>query len=196
MRIRRNKELGCLLRRTSRMAKAQKTLSRAEIEQTLNREWSAILEESRLNPDPDALRKLSKTKGLQPEVYVAGGLTITIGALLQNFGKKVASNPKIKSEEDLQRVVRAMREVRNELPTQIRKAVKQVTTSLPRRGGPGRQPKLLPNEASQMCDQIATFLRHKHTLKQALQKVSDLTPQLLGKRVSPRTLQKGWDKRV
>jgi hypothetical protein len=176
---------------------AKKQLSRAEVERILNREWTAILEESKLNPAPDALRKLSKRKGLSPEIYVSEGMTITLGVQLQDFGRKFASASaaNIKDEVELQAVIQRMRLVRNGLPTEIRKAMKLVAGSLPRRGGPGRQPKMQPQEANQMCDQIATFLRHRHTIKQALKKSSDLTPQLLGKRVSPRTLQKAWNNR-
>jgi len=172
-----------------------KTLSRAEVVRTLNQEWAALLEEVNCNPSPDALAKLSRKKGLKPEFYVKGGLTITVGMLLQDFGKSFVSAAKIKNEEQLRDAVRKIREVRNQLPTVMRKAMKQVVAVLPRRGGPGREPKLRPPEASQMCDQIAMFIRQNNNLKQALQKVSELTPQLLGKKVSPRTLQKAWNKR-
>jgi type II secretory pathway component PulF len=67
--------------------------------------------------------------------------------------------------------------------------------ALPRRGGPGRQPKLNATQSSQVCDQIALFLRQGHTLKQALQKVAELSITLFGKKVGARTLQKAWDKR-
>jgi hypothetical protein len=172
-----------------------KKLSRAEVVRTLNQEWAELLEEAHCNPSPDALAKLSRTKGLQPEFYVKGGLTITIGMLLQNFGQSFVSAAKIEDEHQLRDAVRTIREVRNQLPTVMRKAMKQVVAVLPRRGGPGRQPKLKLHEASQMCDQIAMFIRQNNNLKQALQKVSELTPQLLGKKVSPRTLQKAWNKR-
>jgi hypothetical protein len=170
-------------------------LSRAEVVRTLNQEWAAVLEEVHCNPSPDALVKLSRTKDLRPEFYVKGGLTITIGMLLQNFGKSFVSVAKIENEQQLREAVRMIRQVREELPTVMRKAMKQVVAVLPRRGGPGRQPKLKAHEASQMCDQIAMFIRQNNNLKQALQRVSELTPHLLGKRVSPRTLQKAWNKR-
>jgi type II secretory pathway component PulF len=115
--------------------------------------------------------------------------------LLQNFGRTFALAAKIEDEEQLRAAIKRIKEGREKLPTILRKAMKQVTAVLPRRGGPGRQPKLKPNEASQMCDQIAMFIRQNNNLKQALQKVSQLTPQLLGKKVSPRTLQKAWNKR-
>jgi len=47
-----------------------------------------------------------------------------------------------------------------------------------------------------MCDHIALLIRQKHTLKLALQKVSELSPSILhGKKASPRKLQKAWDRR-
>ena len=81
------------------------------------------------------------------------------------------------------------------MPTAIRKAFKEVGHALPRRGGPGRQAKLNAKQAAQVCDQIALFVRQGQTLKEALQKVAELTPTLLGKKVGARTLQKAWDKR-
>ena len=176
------------------MTKAKK-LSRAEVARRLNAEWATVLEEVGLNPSPDAVAKLAKTKGGGPEFYVAGGVSITLGMLLQNFGRTFALAAKIEDEEQLRAAIKRIKEGREKLPTILRKAMKQVTAVLPRRGGPGRQPKLKPNEASQMCDQIAMFIRQNNNLKQALQKVSQLTPQLLGKKVSPRTLQKAWNKR-
>lgn len=154
-----------------------------------------MLQETGLSFDPDALRKLAKIKDGRPELYVGGGMKITIGMLLRDFGKTLVSAAKIDSDQQLQDVIRQIKGVREEIPTVIRKAMKQVTASLPRRGGPGRQPKLRPHEADQMCDQLAMFIRQNNNLKQALQKLSNLTPQLLGKKVSPRTLQKAWDKR-
>lgn len=154
-----------------------------------------MLEENKLNPSSGALAKLAKTKGLSPELYVQGGMTITVGTFLQDFGRTFASAASIQNEKQMQAALTAIKEVGYQLPPILRKAMKQVASSLPRRGGPGRQPKLNPREAVLVCDQIATFIRRKNTLKQALQKVSESAPQLLGKKVSPRTLQKAWDKR-
>lgn len=176
------------------MEKAKK-LTRAEIDRQLNEAWRKMLDENKLSPDPDAFKTLMKMKKPTPEKFVAGGVTVTVGMLLQNFGQTIRGKAKIKNEQHLQAVLRQIKEMSNQLPTVIRKATKAVTATLPRRGGPGRQPKLRPDEARQMCDQIALFIRQKSNLKQALQKVSGLTPTLLGKKVSPRTLQKAWDKR-
>jgi len=72
------------------------------------------------------------------------------------------------------------------MPTAIRKATKELGHALPRRGGPGRQPKLNVAQAAHVCDQIALFMRQGHTPKDALQKVAELTPTLLGKKVGAR----------
>jgi hypothetical protein len=73
--------------------------------------------------------------------------------------------------------------------------MKMVSGMLPRKGGPGRQPKLSAAEASRACDHIATFIRQKNSLKAALQKTSNASLSLFGKKVSARTLQKAWDNR-
>jgi type II secretory pathway component PulF len=113
--------------------------------------------------------------------------------LLRDFGKSLAR--KIKNEQQLTKALQDIKQVGYDMPTMIRKATKLLVSKLPRRGGPGRQPKLSPPEAAQVCDQIAVFIRQNHNLKQALQKVAELTPTLLGKKVGARTLQKAWDKR-
>jgi hypothetical protein len=76
-----------------------------------------------------------------------------------------------------------------------RKAFKMMAATLPRAGGPGRQPKLNPQEASKVCDQIGMFIRQGYKLKEALLKTADLCPTMLGKKVGSRTLQKAWDSR-
>lgn len=173
------------------MAKTKK-LSRAEIARQLNSEWSAMIKETGLFPDPDELKRLAKTKEARLELFVAEGVKITVGTILQNFGKTLGSMAKIETEEQLHDLVQHIRGRREEITTVMRKAMKQITVALPRRGGPGRQPKLNLRETSQICDKIASVMRQGHTLKQALDKVSQSAPQLLGKDVSPRTLQKAW----
>ncbi len=173
-----------------------KKLSRAEIERRLNQEWNAILAENKIIPDQDAVKKVMKKGHAQPEFLIALGFTGTIGMTLQNFVRTIATTAKIKDEQHLLEVIRSMREVGYKLPTVMRKAMKEIKSTLPRHGGPGRTPKLTPKEAVEMCSQIGMFITRGDKLKEALQRVSDLTPQLLlGKKVSPRTLQKAWDKR-
>jgi hypothetical protein len=176
------------------MAKTKK-FSRAEIARQLNSEWNAMIKETGLIPDPDELKRLAKSKDARLELFVAEGVKITLGTILQNGGKTLASVAKIETEEQLQDFILYLKGHREELPTVMRKAMKLITAALPRRGGPGRQPKLNLRETSQICDRIASVMRQGHTLKQALDKVSQLTRQLLGKDVSPRTLQKAWNDR-
>jgi hypothetical protein len=172
-----------------------KKLSRAEIERRLNQEWNAILGENKIIPDQDAVKKVMKKGQAQPEFLIALGFTSTIGMLLQNYGRTIATTAKIKDEQHLVEVIKLMREAGYKLPTVIRKAMREIASTLPRHGGPGRNPKLTPKEGVEMCSQIGMFITQGDKLKEALQRASDLTQQLLGKKVSPRTLQKAWDKR-
>jgi hypothetical protein len=177
------------------MAKPKK-FSQAEVARQLDNEFIAMRQKIGFNPSPEELTKLANAEGAGSVLFVAGGVSITFRNLLQGYGKTLASTVKIKNEEELRDLIRTFRKEQEEMSTVIRKAMKLAQTSLPRRGGPGRQPKLTSSQASQMCDQIALCMRQGGNLKQALQKVSQLAPQLLlGKKVSPRTLQKAWNQR-
>jgi len=101
----------------------------------------------------------------------------------------------IKTEEDLARAIQRIRDSAEVIPSATRKAMKMISAMMPRRGGPGRQPKLGANDAGRACDQIALFVRQGNAVKVALQKTADLSPTLLGKKVSARTLQKAWKNR-
>ena len=93
-----------------------------------------------------------------------------------DFAKAVTKSTKIKNAQELETAIQAIKQAGVAMPTVLRKAMKQITLELPRRGGPGRQRKLQGDEVTQVCDQIALFIRQGHNLKQALQKVSELTP--------------------
>jgi hypothetical protein len=169
-------------------------MNRAEIVRRVDEEWSQMLERSGLGWSRVAAKKMLRAMDLPPETIVAYGVTWGAALGLSSLGDEIAHE--VKSQEQLEEVLQGMRERGEEMPTLFRKAVKDVVRALPRRGGPGRQPKLSPKEASLMCDQISLFIRQKMKLKQALQKASELSPSLLGgKKVSPRTLQKAWDSR-
>jgi hypothetical protein len=173
-----------------------KKFSKADAVRRLNAEHTAMLKEIGLSrPDSDELNRLLKSKDFRSTVSVANGVKITLGMLIKNPGEALRSAGNIENEEQLQDFIRYSGAHREKIPTELRKALKEVQASLPRRGGPGRQRKLKPGEDAQMCDQISTFIRQGHNLKLALQKVSLLTPQLLGKKVSSRTLQKAWNRR-
>jgi|HubBroStandDraft_6_1064221.scaffolds.fasta_scaffold257464_1 hypothetical protein len=102
---------------------------------------------------------------------------------------------RIRTEDELAAAFQRMEEVREQMPTATRKALKEFSKMLPRRGGPGRQPKLNRSEASKACDHIAMFMRHGNTLKEALVRMAESSPTLVGKKVGARTLQKAWDNR-
>ncbi len=173
-------------------------LTKKEIGQRLEQEWKSMLNENGLSVPPDAIdaiKKAFKARDPRPEVLVESGLKVTLSTLLEDRGKTIAATHRIETEEELQRALKGIKEIGEDLPSVLRKAMKDFKAVLPRRGGPGRRPKLRPKEAAQMCDQIAVHIRQQLTLKKALVKASELTPQLLGKKVSPRTLQKAWDRR-
>jgi hypothetical protein len=177
------------------MTKA-KRLTRAEIERRLERAWQEMLVENGLVVDLAEAKKLGmEVSKLAPEVIYRRGITLGVALGMQETGKGIAKQYKVKNEEQLQRALAKIKQMGNEMPTLIRKATRMIISNLPRRGGPGRQPKLNAKEASQVIDQILVFIRQKHSVKKALQEVAELTPNLLGKKVSPRTLQKAWDKR-
>lgn len=58
-----------------------------------------------------------------------------------------------------------------------------------------RRRELSPKQASLVCHQIDFFIRHHCTFGEALRKVAESTPTLLGKRVSVGALRDAWVKR-
>jgi len=170
-------------------------LTKAEIARRLDEAWREVLKETGLPSSPAEMRKVLKEVNVSPELPLARGLTLGIALGLGGLGKTLAR--KVKTEEQLEKALQETKEVGEKMPTAIRRAIKEVASSLPRRGGPGRRPKLSPKEASVMCDQIALFIRQKYGLKEALKKAADLSPSILGgKKVSARTLQKAWGRRA
>jgi len=119
------------------------------------------------------------------------GLAVALG----NIGEHYIRKGKIKNERQLARAIEELKEAKERMPSAVRKAMKTLAGMLPRRGGPGRQPKLNPKEAGKACDQIALFIRQRHTLKEALSMLAELSPSLLGTKVGARTLQKAWNAR-
>jgi hypothetical protein len=171
--------------------KKTKRIAQETIQKTLDKEWQAAIKSCFGMTHREALA-LVKPYGKNAETPVRG-LTLGMVWALGGYGKFLAKKHRIKTQEDLHKAVQQMREARNAIPAATRKAFKMIASKLPRAGGPGRHSKLNPQEASKACDHISTFIRQKHTLKQALQMVSEMSPTLLGKKVGARTLQKAWD---
>ena len=174
-------------------AKNRKRFNQRLAEKKLEQAWRDVLSENGLIPSPAEVRKVLKEVHLSQKAPIGRGLTIGMSLGLGGIGKALAR--KVKTDAQFQNALAHIREAGEKMPTAIRKATKELGRTLPRRGGPGRQPKLNVMQAAQACDQIAVFLRQGHALKDALQKVAELTPALFGKKVGARTLQKAWDKR-
>jgi hypothetical protein len=181
-----------------------KRLTKSAAKKRLVQEWQQTLETCfGLTPgqinrlaDGNFLRDVKDTGDLTDRNANEHNLKIGLAFALGKIAKIQTSQADITTEQQLEAALRQIGEVKEKMPTAIRKALKDLTKGLPRRGGPGRQPKLNAKEASQMCDQIALFIRRKHNLKEALRLASELSPSILtGKKVSPRTLQKAWDRR-
>ena len=184
-----------ILARPKTMTEApSKPLTPAAIAKRVDDTWQEVLQENKLVWSKADISKMLLHIDVPPETAIARGMTIGAAIGLTSAGKRIAGH--IKSEEQLLRVLQEMRSSGSKIPSILRKASKEMLKALPRRGGPGRQPKLSPREASLMCDQIALFIRQKNSLKKSLQRASELSPSILkGKKVGSRTLQKAWDKR-
>jgi hypothetical protein len=165
--------------------------TRNEIARRIDQAWREMQDEIGFSP-AEGSKNLNELN-LSPEVRVGQGLTLGMFVGQGSLGKGLARE--IKTPEQLEEAMQLIRQLGEVLPTAFRQASKEIARKLPRRGGPGRQPKLSPKEASKACDHIAMFIRQKHTLKQALQMMSESSPSILGKKVSARTLQKAWDNR-
>jgi len=179
-----------------------KRLTRAVIEKRLTQAWQKALEDC-YGLSPTQARQLVKgmaVRGIrraaaEDRSSVAQKLNAGIAMALADVGRYFIKRSKIRTEKQLAKALEEIKQAREKMPTATRKAMKIVSTMLPRTGGPGRQPKLNSREASKACDHIAMFIRQKHTLKQALQRMAESSESILGKKVSARTLQKAWDKR-
>jgi hypothetical protein len=170
-----------------------KRLTKKEISARVDAAYRDLLEGTGFKFDPAEMDRVLKASNVSPHKRVAKGLSLGMALGVLSWGQ--TASREIKTEEQLDKVLLKLKEAKEELPTLARKATKEVLSKLPRRGGPGRTPKLNTRESSMVCDQIGVFIRQKNTLKQSLSKTAELTPNLLGKKVSARTLQKAWDKR-
>ena len=187
----RNKESRSLLRFLSMTT--QKRLTKKKIQTTIDDAWSEMLHKVGFSYTQEQINQVLRDGNVPAHTRVASGLRFGMVLGLGGFGKRLSRE--IRTEEQLNKFLLTVKELEHALPTLVRKATKEVVSTLPRGGGPGRAPKLNAKESNLVCDQISLFIRKKHSLKEALSKVSELTPVLLGKKVSARTLQKAWDRR-
>jgi hypothetical protein len=165
--------------------------TKKDFEKRLAQKWKEALE-SCLGPTPAQLSQLLKDADRKTtEQNLKAGMAFALRTLGTDHLKKA----NIKTEEQFAKACEQLGEVKEKMPTAVRKALRELAKSLPRRGGPGRQALLSLQEANRACDHIATFIRQGYTLKAALRLVAEASMALLGKKVGARTLQKAWDKR-
>jgi hypothetical protein len=177
-----------------------KRLSKAESRKRLLAEWEKALQAGFGLSSVEAshyLQAILRKGDIPASKQSKGAQTFKTGLaqLLGNNLRNHINRTPVKTDTQLEAALQEVREAGEKMPTILRKAAKEFTRALPRRGGPGRQRKLNPNEASKVCDHIATFIRQGQTLKDALKKMAELSPSILGKKVGARTLQKAWDSR-
>jgi len=175
------------------MTKRQSRLTKKEVARRVDAAYRDLLEGTGFKLDPDEMNRVLKASNVSPHKRVAKGLSLGMALGVLSWGR--TASREIRKEEQLKKVLLKLKKTKEQLPTLARKATKELLSKLPRRGGPGRTPKLNARESSMVCDQIGVFIRQKNTLKESLSKTAELTPTLLGKKVSARTLQKAWDKR-
>jgi hypothetical protein len=131
---------------------------------------------------PDQEYELAKAKGLQFGMQMA----------LQSLEEVL---PQIKTREQLAEVVQSWNAAINPAPTIARNLIDRIRRSLPRRGGPGRDPLLDERETKMVCKEILKRVGKKYTVTKAIAEVSKMCPDLIGKTVSTGTLWKAWEAR-
>lgn len=90
--------------------------------------------------------------------------------------------------EQLRELLKGIRSI----PSSLREPLRAYSKRLPRREGGGRKPKLTTEEERQVCAQIGSLYSTGVPLRDAFEKVSR---QFKGKRISPRTIKRTWEKR-
>jgi hypothetical protein len=169
-----------------------------------------VTEEEKRQAFDAACRKLFTRLGLDPDlsqVKIRFGLHTELSREQQQMmakamGLQIALQAgrdqllsEVRTKQDLDNALRAIDEAAEQSPTIARKVMDQIRAELPRRGGPGREPKLNPEESAKVCDEIARYVREGDRVKQAIAKTSAKCLELIGKAVGTRTLEKAWSKR-
>lgn len=169
-------------------------VTKEEVESRINEAVRKLFERVGLKADPSTVKELLAANSKLPaEKQMAKGIELGLQLGFGSFANTCDTG--IKTRQDLEKVLHTIGEATERAPTMARGALTQALKNLPRRGGPGRIPKLDARESATVCKQILQFIGQKYTVKEALGKTSEMCPVLLGKTVSPRTLQKAWDKR-
>ena len=169
-------------------------VTKEEIESRINEAVQRLFRRIGLKVDPSEVKDfLAANDKLSPERQIARGIELSLQLGFGSFANKISTG--IKTRQDLEKVLHTIGEATEQAPTLARGALMQILKNLARRGGPGRIAKLDAQESTKVCKEILQLIGQKHTVKEALVKTSEMCPTLLGKTVSPRTLQKAWDRR-
>jgi hypothetical protein len=174
-----------------------------------NRSVELVSDEEKRSALKAVLRKLAARLGVEPDLLDAKTSFGVNGSLSPEQEQKLAMAkglqlafqaseeflPNIRTREDLDKMMQLVGASIEKAPTVARTTINQIRAQIPRRGGPGRIPKLDFQESTVVCREILKLVGRKFNSKDACAEVSKMCPDLLQKTVSPRTLQKIWAKR-
>ncbi len=173
------------------------------VEKRLLAAWDEVLSEAFAMSQVDFQ---SLMKGMfDPNVKVRGGTTdedsrdvvVVVRTAIRNAAivalKREARD--IHTERELSRKIEEVRQRSEGLPTAIRATLRQFAASLPRRGGPGRTPKLTPEQEKNARQHILDFIGQGCGMKAAIGRTAAASPALLGTKVGVRTLETIWARR-
>jgi hypothetical protein len=173
---------------------SQKLLSEEAKRRAINAAFRRLA--ARVGVNPDLLgTKISwgVSSGLSPEqeheLAKAKGFQSGIESMEEML-------PHIRTQQDLDGLVQEIDTRAEQAPTMVRNELDRIRAKLPRRGGPGREPKLDSQQSTIVCKETLKLMgKKKFGITEALAEVSKMCPALLGKSVSPRTLRDAWDRR-
>ena len=144
--------------------------------------------------------RLAASRTMEPACPAVTPTDRVIAVVRQMFGRRGRQALKkeaatIKTMEELEERATQIRGTSYGLPSDVRKVLRGFAAQLPRRGGPGRTPKLNPAEEEKARKHILWLIGRGAGTKKALSQTAEKSLSLFGKRVSARTLQKVWNKR-
>lgn len=156
-----------------------------------------------------ALRKVTEQLGIDPDLVgakISFGLNSELSPELQHelakaMGLQMAFQtletvlPNIRTKDELDQMVQNISAGAEQTSTIAREQLDLIREKLPRRGGPGRKPKLNNQQAKILCEEVLKLVGKKYTVGDALQGISDNSLALVGVHVGKRTLQTMWGKR-
>jgi len=107
------------------------------------------------------------------------------------FGQKLKQGV---TEENLEQIIKGLREATPQMPTILRKGMNEMKKKLRRRGGPGRGSLLDISQQREAIAQVALMHGQGKTLPQAFEETARIF-EASGKKLSARTIKRVWEKR-